>query len=113
MGALEYSDFMDLLDDHPNLLLDTAFVFFQGNKNSSGFPLGPDALYKNRDRILYGSDFPNLVLSRNSEIAGLLEYDLPQDFYDAIFFNNAQRIIQQITKGDGNGFSTHGRAGAF
>ena len=110
MGALEYGDFMDLLDDHPNLLLDTAFVFFQENKNSGGFPLGRDILYKNRHRILYGSDFPNLVLPRDSEIAGLLEYDLPQDFYDAVFFNNAQRLIQQITKGDGNGFSTHGRA---
>ncbi len=96
MGAYEYGEFMDLLDDHPNLVLDTAFVFFQENKNSGAFPPGPELLYRNRDRIVYGSDFPNLVFARESELAGLLDYDLPQDFYDAIFFRNAQKLINQI-----------------
>ncbi len=95
MGAHEYRGFMDLLGDHPNLVLDTAFVFFQESGNSRGFPLGPEVLYKNRDRIVYGSDFPNLVLPRESELAGLLDYGLPQEFYDAVFFQNAKKLIRQ------------------
>lgn len=95
MGALEYGGFMELLHDCPNLYLDTAFTFYPGRPGS--FDLGPDALERHQDRIVYGSDFPNLILPRETELDCLLGYNLPQAFYDKVFHANARRIIDGIT----------------
>ena len=95
MGALEYQGFMELLDDHPNLYLDTAFTFYPGMPGS--FNLSPEYLERYQDRIVYGSDFPNLILPREMELDCLLGYHLPQVFYDAVFRANASRILEGIT----------------
>jgi predicted TIM-barrel fold metal-dependent hydrolase len=95
MGALEYQGFMELLDDHPNLYLDTAFTFYPGLPGS--FNLNPEHLEHNRGKIIYGSDFPNLILPREMELDCLLGYHLSQEFYDAVFRSNALRILKSIT----------------
>ena len=96
MGAHEYRGFMDLLDDYPRLYLDTAFAFFREFQSKGGFDLGNDALEQHRDRILYGSDFPNLILPRESEIETLAGYGLTKEFYDRVFYRNAQGLIDSI-----------------
>lgn len=95
MGSLEYRGFMELLDDYPNVYLDTAFTFYPGQPGA--FDLGPECLERHQDRIVYGSDFPNLVLPREMELDCLLGYQLPQGFYEAVFKANACRIIEGIT----------------
>jgi uncharacterized protein len=94
MGALEYAEFGALLDDYPNIYLDTAYSFIPQAKNgflSSG--LGIEFLEKYQGRILYGSDFPNLIFPREGEIETLLGLNLSQAFYDKIFWKNGQGII--------------------
>jgi hypothetical protein len=98
MGALEYQGFMELLDDHPNMYLDTAFTFYPGMPGS--FDLGPECLERYQDRIVYGSDFPNLILPREMELDCLLGYNLPQSFYNKVFRGNARRILAGITGKD-------------
>ena len=92
MGALEYQGFMDLLDDCPNMMMDTAFVFFPGVEG--GYNLGGELLEKHRDRIVYGSDFPNLLLPREAEIEGLLGYGLSREFYGKVFYGNGAELIR-------------------
>jgi uncharacterized protein len=96
MGALEYRGFMDLLDDHPALYLDTAFAFFREFQGRGGFDLGNDALERHRERILYGSDFPNLIMPRESELETLMGYGLSQEFYDRVFYENGNALINSI-----------------
>jgi predicted TIM-barrel fold metal-dependent hydrolase len=57
------------------------------------FALGGDFLERNRERILYGSDFPNIIFPREDEIDALLGLDLSQGFYDAVFRDNGLRLI--------------------
>ncbi len=95
MGAMEYQGFMELLDDHPNLYLDTAFTFYPDQPGS--FNLDPCCLERYQTRIVYGSDFPNLILPREMELDCLLGYHLPQTFYDSVFRSNARRILEGIT----------------
>ncbi|TFH42167.1 MAG: hypothetical protein E4G96_04010 [Chrysiogenales bacterium] len=95
MGAYEYRGFMDLLEEYPALYLDTAFAFFGEFQDKGGFNLGGDVLERNRDRILYGSDFPNLILPRESELETLLSYSLSSDFYDRIFYLNGAELIKR------------------
>ena len=93
MGGNEYREFMDLLDDHPLLMFDTAFTFMPGYEHR--FNLDPQLLEKYSDRIVYGSDFPNLVFPREIEIKQLHDYGLSDDFYRKVFRDNGLRILTQ------------------
>jgi hypothetical protein len=59
--------------------------------------LGPDYLEKYKSRILYGSDYPNLIMPREDEIENLLKMNLSQEFYDNIFYNNGTALISSLT----------------
>jgi predicted TIM-barrel fold metal-dependent hydrolase len=96
MGALEYRAFGELLADHPRIVMDTAFSFLPGL--GAMFDLGADFLETYRERILYGSDFPNILFPREEEIDTLLNLDLSQDFYDAVFRDNGLRLIQECVQ---------------
>ena len=98
MGAYEYRGFMDLLDDYPDIYLDTSYSFFKDLQGKGGFNLGNAPLEKHKDRILYGSDFPNLILPRESEIETLLDYGLSHEFYDRVFYHNGLKLINAIVK---------------
>lgn len=95
MGAFEYKEFLGLLDKHENLYLDTAVIFIPDNV----FPerkikrTTPEELTSYQDRILFGSDFPNIPFEYQRSTKGLLEFDLSKKFYDNIFFNNAKRLF--------------------
>ncbi len=95
LGAFEYQDFFSLLDKHENLYLDTAMVFIPNNV----FPerrlkyVTSELLLSYQDRILFGSDFPNIPYEYERSTKGLLKLDLPREFYEKIFFKNAARIF--------------------
>jgi hypothetical protein len=95
MGAHEYTGFIGLLDRYPRLYLDTAFCFM--SPPYAGYNLGPDYLEKYKSRILYGSDYPNLITPREEEIENLLKMDLSQEFYDKIFYDNGIALIRSLT----------------
>jgi predicted TIM-barrel fold metal-dependent hydrolase len=94
MGGLEYDQFGALLDDHPALYMDTAFSFLADA--GLAFNLGNDFLAAHKNRILYGSDFPNVILPREVEIDALLDRDLSQDFYNAVFRDNGLALIKEL-----------------
>ncbi len=73
--------------------MDTAFSFLP--RLGSMFDLGGDFLERYRERILYGSDFPNILFPREDEIDTLLGLDLSQEFYDAVFRDNGLRLIRE------------------
>lgn len=93
MGGLEFKRFMDLLDDHPGLYLDTSFSFWPGQPFT--FNLGTDCLEKYQDRILYGSDFPNVILPRRGEIEYLAGLNLSDTFYEKVFYANGKRLLTE------------------
>lgn len=96
MGAFEYQGFMDLLDNHPGLYLDTSYSFFKDMQDKGGFNLGNAPLEKYKNRILYGSDFPLLILPRESEMETLLSYELSPEFYQKVFYENGVNLISSI-----------------
>ncbi len=91
MGAFEFRGFFDLLDNHPNLFVDTSYCFLPDNFRM--YTLGNGLLEKYQSRILYGSDFPNLFHHRREEIMALMALGLPQEFYDRIFLENAKTLL--------------------
>lgn len=64
LGADEIDAHLDLLDQFPNLLLDTTMMlagYFES-------PLPIEKLARHADRILYGTDFPNLPYEWDREL---------------------------------------------
>jgi len=95
MGAFEYKKFLKLLDKYENLYLDTTMIYIPDNifpERKAKRPK-PDDLTSYQDRILYGSDFPNIPYEYNLSTKGLLSLNLPKTFYENIFFNNAKRLF--------------------
>ena len=90
MGALEYQAFGKLMDDHHGLLMDTAFAFLP--RLGAVCDLDAEFMERHRGRILYGSDFPNVLFPREEEIDTLLGLNLSLDFYDAVFSGNGLRL---------------------
>jgi predicted TIM-barrel fold metal-dependent hydrolase len=91
MGAFEFEEFFALLETHPGLFLDTAFCFLPGNFRM--YRLGTDLLERYSDRLLYGSDFPNIFHHRDEEITALEAMNLSPEFYRRVFKNNAERLL--------------------
>ena len=95
MGAFEYRKFLDLLDNHENLYLDTTMIYISNNIFNERIKNRPnkEELFSYQDRILFGSDFPNIPYEYESSTRGLLELDMPRDFYENIFYNNAKKLF--------------------
>jgi uncharacterized protein len=89
MGADEFDLYYDLLARYDNLYLDTTMVF-------TGFhPWEPkiSGLVEFQDRILYGSDFPNIPYALDTAIDGLLALELGPGIEDKILYSNAARLL--------------------
>jgi len=91
MGGLEFEAFGELLDTHPSLYLDTSYSFVPGTPYQ--FPLGRGFIEAHRDRILYGSDFPNVMHPREAEINHLLDMRLSGNSYSKVFRENGLALL--------------------
>jgi len=91
MGGMEFREFFALLPDYPNLMFDTAFAFLKGLGHVCDVPA--EELERYGDRIVYGSDFPNIIFPREEEIEYLLGLNLSDEFYRKVFFENGMRLI--------------------
>jgi predicted TIM-barrel fold metal-dependent hydrolase len=89
LGVDEYNAYQRLLERNDNLWLDTTMVL------ADYFPLpAPLSLLRCRpDRILYGTDFPNIPYAWDRELKKLLALDLPPDALEGILGRNALSLF--------------------
>jgi predicted TIM-barrel fold metal-dependent hydrolase len=97
MGAFETRTALELLDRYPNLHLDTTMAMTPASTRFTRIDPGivRDAdLVRHADRILFGSDFPNLPYPYEEERRGLWARDLPLAVYRRIFYENARAFFR-------------------
>ena len=89
LGVDQSAQFEAMLPDYPNLYLDTTMVI------AGYFPQGPDVemLRRHPDRILYGTDFPNIPYAWDRELKALRALKLPPRDEAAILSGNALRLF--------------------
>jgi predicted TIM-barrel fold metal-dependent hydrolase len=89
LGADEYAQFEALLDDFPNLYLDTTMVI------AGYFKYAPDLemLRRRPDRILFGTDFPNIPYGWDRELKVVRGLGLPPADEAAILGGNAAQLF--------------------
>ena len=88
LGADEFDGYARLLESHDNLWLDTTMIA------ADYFPLKvPRRLFEVRpDRILYGTDFPNIPYAWDRELKQLLKMKFRDDVEAGIVGGNALRL---------------------
>jgi predicted TIM-barrel fold metal-dependent hydrolase len=85
LGADEFDDYQRMIEIYDNLWLDTTMTLAQYLSDS----WSPDLTAFRPDRIMYGSDFPNLPYAWDREIKRFCKIDLPRDTRAMILGKNA------------------------
>lgn len=94
MGLPDYGAFLDLAAAHPRVHLDTTMVFTDFTEANHPFPrdLRPRLLDLG-DRIVFGSDFPNIPYPYVEAVDAVLVLDLGDAWARAVLRDNAARLF--------------------
>lgn len=94
-GAPEYLEHIALARRFPNVHLDTTMV---GTPYLAQFsPLGPEvvaALADIGDRVVLGTDFPNIPYAYGVQLTALEKFDLGDEWLRAVCWYNGVRLLQ-------------------
>ena len=95
LGAPEYGDFLGLAERYPGVYLDTTMAFTDFLERIAPFPaeLRP-RLADAGDRILLGTDFPNIPYSYLHQLQALARLDLGEPWLRAVCHDNAARLLE-------------------
>ena len=95
LGAPEYAAFLALAEDHPEVRLDTTMAFTDFFSEMGGeFPPGLlPRLGELRDKVLLGSDFPNIPYPYTHQLDALERLGLGDDWLRAVCWENAVRLF--------------------
>ncbi|MDI2131993.1 amidohydrolase family protein [Yinghuangia seranimata] len=94
MGLPEYTEFLDLADDYEHVHLDTTMVFTRYTEQDTPFPRA--ALPRLRDqgeRILLGTDFPNIPYPFIHALEALADLGLGEAWLRGVCHDNAVRLF--------------------
>lgn len=94
MGTPEYTEFLDLAERYPLLRLDTTMVWTDFSEAGAPFPPGErERLRRFGDRILFGSDFPNIPYPYAEAVRALERLDLGDDWLRKVCHDNAVALF--------------------
>ncbi|MEU9026027.1 amidohydrolase family protein [Streptomyces sp. NPDC048383] len=95
MGMPEYVDFLDLADRYPEVRLDTTMAFTDFSAQFGEFPAGDlGRLADLGDRILLGTDFPNIPYPYEHQLQALERLGLGDDWLRAVCHDNGARLFR-------------------
>jgi predicted TIM-barrel fold metal-dependent hydrolase len=94
MGAPEYESFLAMAEEFPRVHLDTTMAFTSFFEADAPFPrpLLP-RLRDAGDRVLLGSDFPNIPYPYAHQVEALAALDLGDDWLRAVCWENGSRLF--------------------
>ena len=105
LGAYEFDRFLDMARRYPNLYLDTSVSFIDPGlvqdhiANGEFPPLDITTRVKTKDleeladKILFGSDYPNIPWSYEECVKGITDLGLGDEFNRKVFFENARLLL--------------------
>lgn len=94
MGSPEYSEFLDLADTYRSLQLDTTMTFTAFTEQIAPFPADQyGRLVELQDRILLGTDFPNIPYPYAEAVNSLIDLDLGDDWLRDVLYHNGKRLL--------------------
>jgi predicted TIM-barrel fold metal-dependent hydrolase len=91
-GAFEYGDYPRLAREYPNVYFDTAMNCVHHNTFHNNCP-GKNFFLEFEDRVLYGSDFPNIPYDYLDQSTSLKALQLGNTIERKIFTANAEKLL--------------------
>lgn len=94
MGMPEYGEFLAYAESYERVHLDTTMVFTDFTERGSPYP--PELLPRLlalQDRVVLGSDFPNIPHPYAHQLAALARLDLGEDWLRAVCHDNGGRLL--------------------
>ena len=93
LGADEFAEYKRMTEEYDNLWLDTTMTL------ADYLPMEnfPELRTMRTDRIIFGTDFPNIPYAWDREIKRLLKMDLPCGFLEKILGGNAAEFYSIST----------------
>jgi predicted TIM-barrel fold metal-dependent hydrolase len=94
LGAPEYPDFLEIAERYPRVHLDTTMAFTDFFEEMAPFPsdLRP-RLRELQQRVLLGSDFPNIPYPYAHQLEALERLDLGEGWLRAVCWDNGSRLF--------------------
>ncbi|EST36896.1 hypothetical protein N566_15960 [Streptomycetaceae bacterium MP113-05] len=94
MGMPDYGAFLDLAERYPHVHLDTTMAFTPFSEERAPFPRERlSQLAALGDRVLFGSDFPNIPYGYLDALLALESLDLGDAWLRRVFRQNAVRLF--------------------
>ncbi len=89
LGFEEMDRFVAMLKDYPNLYLDTTMAIGGYFPN----PIQREWFEQNPDRLIFGTDFPNIPYEWPREKKALCGFNLGKEIENKIFYENAVNLL--------------------
>jgi predicted TIM-barrel fold metal-dependent hydrolase len=98
MGAPDYADFLAIAEDNERVHLDTTMAFTDFFEEMAPFPreLLPRLLAL-QDKVLLGSDFPNIPYPYAHQLEALERLGVGEDWLRSVCWHNGERLFGQAT----------------
>jgi hypothetical protein len=94
LGMPDYEAFLALAEQHDRVYLDTTMAFTDWAEQRVPFPDGlRPRLAALREKVLLGSDFPNIPYAYSHQLAALARLGLGDDWLRAVLHDNAVRLL--------------------
>ncbi|MDO5504353.1 MAG: amidohydrolase family protein, partial [Actinomycetia bacterium] len=94
MGMPEYGEFLDLATEFPRVYLDTTMAFTDFSEAFMPFPQRRlDDLEALGERVLFGSDFPNIPYAYEHAVESVLGLGLGEQWERGVLHDNAARLL--------------------
>ncbi|MCE9501541.1 MAG: amidohydrolase family protein [Leptospira sp.] len=91
-GAFEYGNYLSLSDEFESVYYDTAMNCVHTEVFHDNCP-GREFFLKYANRILFGSDFPNIPYSYTEQVDAIRHFHFEKTLENDIFFGNAKRLL--------------------
>ena len=90
MGTPEYIEFLDLAERYPNVRFDTTMSFTDFAEDAAPFPREAlSRLVDLGDRIMFGSDYPNIPYPYTHALEAVARLDLGDEWLRGVLYRNA------------------------
>lgn len=97
LGAPEYGDFLDLAEKYSFVYLDTTMAFSDFMDRIAPFPAAlVPRLAELGERIVLGTDFPNIPYRYGHQLEALARLGLGDDWLRAVCWENPARLLDEV-----------------
>ncbi|MET9328179.1 amidohydrolase family protein [Tsukamurella sp. NPDC003166] len=96
LGMPEYDLFADLAEQFPNVYLDTTMAATDFTLRTAPMPPGyVERLGTLADKVVLGSDFPNIPYPYAHQLFGLARLDLGDDWMRKVLWHNGRALLER------------------